>query len=136
MSIKSIKKIIKTLPDSLEKLKPKPKPKPKRKPKKKGPVKRETKDYLVETVCIFRHRYIVHAKNSIDARDNIMNNLDDYEAMEVVQFSQLPLKETLNSVREIDDSEFARLLAEDNSYLHLSVEDGKKYYLNVVDYTV
>lgn len=89
--------------------------------------------YLVETVSIFRHRYVVEAKEEEHATDEVVYNLSDSEFKE---FSQHHVDECITSVREIKDEEFESLFDKDNDYLkdwdpHLK----RQKFINVVEYT-
>jgi hypothetical protein len=85
--------------------------------------------YLVETVSMFRIRYVVEADNASDAKDEVtMNNGDLHE------FSQLHLDELITSAREIDREEYLRLFDEDNDYLREWDEEHKLKWVNKVDY--
>ena len=67
--------------------------------------------YLVETVSLFRIRYVVEANEDTHATDEVvMNNADD-------EFSQKHLDEIITSTREITDEEYLKLFDEDNDYL-------------------
>lgn len=85
--------------------------------------------YLVETISMFRIRYVVEADNASDAKDEVtMNNGDLHE------FSQLHLDELITSAREIDREEYLRLFDEDNDYLREWDEEHKLKWVNKVDY--
>jgi hypothetical protein len=86
--------------------------------------------YLVETVSVFRMRYVVEAKTASDARDEVTMNVgDDFK-----EFSQLHLDEMISSTREIDQAEYLRIFDEDNVYLKDWTEEQKLQFVNVLDY--
>jgi hypothetical protein len=86
--------------------------------------------YLVETVSVFRMRYVVEAKNASDARDEVTISVgDDFK-----EFSQLHLDEMISSTREIDQAEYLRIFDEDNVYLKDWTEDQKLQFVNVINY--
>jgi len=89
-------------------------------------------NYLVETVLVYRMRYVVKAKDSIHALDEVAMNEDNPEFSE---FSQLCLGSHISSVRELTDNEVLKLCDEDNEYAK-SWSDEKKLetFINVVDY--
>lgn len=84
--------------------------------------------YLVETLSIYRMRYVVEADEATHATDEVvMDNIDD-------EFSQKHLDEIVSSVREIDDKEYLRLFNEDNDYL-MSWNDEQKFkFIHRIEY--
>jgi len=88
--------------------------------------------YLVETVSIFRHRYVVEAKEEEHAADEVTYNLSDSEFKE---FSQQHVDECITSVREIKDEEFESLFDKDNDYLKdWDPALKRKKFINVIGY--
>jgi len=86
--------------------------------------------YLVETVSVFRMRYVVEAKNASDAKDEVTMSMgDDFK-----EFSQLHLDEMISSTREITNAEYLRMFDEDNVYLKDWDEDQKLDFVNVLNY--
>ena len=86
--------------------------------------------YLVETISMFRMRYVIEANNADDAKDEVtMNNEGNLH-----EFSQQHLDEIITSTREIDREEYLRLFNEDNDYLQDWDEEQKFKFLNVIDY--
>ena len=86
--------------------------------------------YLVETVSVFRMRYVVEAENESHARDEVTMSVgDDFK-----EFSQLHVDEMITSTREIDTTEYLRLFDEDNVYLNDWDEDQKLDFVNVINY--
>jgi hypothetical protein len=86
--------------------------------------------YLVETVSVFRMRYVVEAKKASDARDEVTMNVGD----NFHEFSQLHLDEMISSTREIDDAEYLRMFDEDNVYLKDWDEEQKFRFVQVLKY--
>ncbi len=86
--------------------------------------------YLVETVSIFRMRYVVEANNASDAKDEVTMNNDG----QLHEFSQLHIDEMITSTREIDRAEYLRMFDEDNDYLQEWDEEQKLDWVNVIDY--
>lgn len=86
--------------------------------------------YLVETVSIFRMRYVVEANNASDAKDEVTMNNDG----QLHEFSQLHIDEMITSTREIDRAEYLRMFDEDNDYLQDWDEEQKLNWVNVIDY--
>lgn len=86
--------------------------------------------YLVETISMFRMRYVVEAKNKFDAMDEVtMNDNGDLR-----EFSQKHIDENITDAREIDREEYLRMFNEDNDYLQDWDEDQKLSFVNVIDY--
>ena len=83
--------------------------------------------YLVETIDIFRMRYVIECESAEDAKDTVTMK-------EAEEFSQLHLGETISYAREIDDAEYLRLFDEDNDYLKAWPEEQKFKYVHKVDY--
>ena len=66
--------------------------------------------YLVETVSMFRIRYVVEAENAEHAMDEVtMNDADE--------FGQLHIDENIIGCREVTDDEVPQLFFEDHPYL-------------------
>lgn len=86
--------------------------------------------YLVETVSVFRIRYVVEAKNASDAKDEVTMNVGD----NFHEFSQLHLDEIITSTREIDNAEYLRMFDEDNVYLKDWDEEQKFRFVQVLNY--
>ena len=86
--------------------------------------------YLVETVSIFRMRYVVEAENVDHAKDEVTMNNDG----NLHEFSQLHLDEIISSTREIDRDEYLRQFDEDNDYLQEWDDEQKLAWVNVIDY--
>lgn len=86
--------------------------------------------YLVETVSIFRMRYVVEAENAEHAKDEVTMNNDG----NLHEFSQLHLDEIISSTREIDRDEYLRQFDEDNDYLQEWDDERKLAWVNVIDY--
>lgn len=88
------------------------------------------KKYLVETVSIFRHRYVVEAKEEGHACDEVVCRADDLK-----EFSQKHIDENIMSVWEInDDKEYFEAFDQDNEYLQDWTEEQKLSFVNKIDY--
>jgi len=83
--------------------------------------------YLVETVSLFRIRYVVECDSQEHAKDCVTMN-------EVEEFSQLHIDEMITSTRAINDPEYLLLFDEDNPYLKAWDEEHKFKYVHKVDY--
>jgi len=85
--------------------------------------------YLVETISMFRMRYVVEANNASDAKDEVSMNDGNLH-----EFSQYHVDEMITSAREIDKTEYLRQFDEDNDYLKDWDEDQKLNWVNVINY--
>lgn len=86
--------------------------------------------YLVETISMFRMRYVVEASCPTHATDEVIMNNDG----SLHEFSQQHLDEVITSTREIDREEYLRMFNEDNDYLQDWDEEQKFKFVNVVKY--
>ncbi len=86
--------------------------------------------FLVETISVFRMRYVVEANNASDAKDEVTMSNDG----QLHEFSQLHIDEMITSTREIDRAEYLRMFDEDNDYLKGWDEEQKLQFVNVIDY--
>jgi hypothetical protein len=66
--------------------------------------------YLVETVSMFRMRYVVECDDPDHAADEV--SMDAVE-----EFSQHHVDESIISIREISDDELPKLFIQDHPYL-------------------
>ena len=97
-------------------------------------ARKETDYYLVETISIFRMRYVVKAKSAEHASDEVVMNLGNTEFKE---FSQHHIDETISSTRKITREEVLELCDQDNDYLtSWSDEQKLKKLTNIIDYEV
>lgn len=85
---------------------------------------------MVETISMFRMRYVIEADNAEHAKDEVTMNNDG----NLREFSQYHVDEVITSAREIDREEYLRMFNEDNEYLQDWDEDQKLDFINVVDY--
>lgn len=85
--------------------------------------------YLVETVSMFRMRYVIEAQEEAHARDEVVMNVGD-----IREFSQLHLDEIITSSREISDNEYLVLFDKDNDYLVDWSTQQKFSFVNEIDY--
>lgn len=85
--------------------------------------------YLVETISMFRIRYVVEAKSEEHATDHVTMDFDD-----TTEFSQKHLDSVISSVRVINDEEFLRTFDADNDYLKSWTDEQKFKFVSVIDY--
>lgn len=83
--------------------------------------------YLVETIDMFRMRYVIECESADDAKDIVTFK-------EAVELSQLYLDETITSTRVIDDAEYLRLFDEGNEHLKVWTDEQKFNMIHKVDY--
>jgi hypothetical protein len=83
--------------------------------------------YLVETIDMFRMRYVIECASAEHAKDVVTMK-------EAEEFSQLHLDETIGYARVIDDAEYLRLFDEDNEYLKSWTDEQKFRMIHKVDY--
>lgn len=91
----------------------------------------EKKLYMVETVSIFRMRYVVEAREATHASDEVVMELGNENFKE---FSQHHVDECITSVRELSAKEFIDTFNEDNDYLKDWSVGQKMDFINVIDY--
>ena len=91
----------------------------------------EKKLYLVETVSIFRMRYVVEAHESEHAEDEVVMNLHTGDLKE---FSQHHVDECITSTRELSAVDYMELFDKDNDYLKSWPDANKMGFINVIDY--
>jgi hypothetical protein len=87
--------------------------------------------YVVETISMFRVRYVVEAKDPEHATDEVVMMMGDESFKE---FSQKHIDEPITDVRQISEEEYLTLFNTDNSYLSSWNDDEKKKFINKVYY--
>ena len=86
--------------------------------------------YLVETISMFRLRYVIEAQDETHACDEVTMNNDG----NLREFSQLHLDEIISSSRELSDEEYLVLFNRDNDYLRGWTDEKKFSFVNEIDY--
>lgn len=86
--------------------------------------------YLVETISMFRMRYVIEAQCAEHAKDEVTLNYDG----KLLEFSQEHLDEIISSAREISTEEYLSLY-EDNPHFKNWTDDQKLAWVNVIDYS-
>ena len=86
--------------------------------------------YLVETISMFRMRYVIEGQDETHACDEVTMNNDG----NLREFSQLHLDEIISSSREISDEEYLALFNRDNDYLAGWTDEEKFSFVNEIDY--
>lgn len=91
--------------------------------------------YMVETVSIFRMRYVVEALEAEHATDEVVMNLCRTEDTDqFVEFSQSHVDECITSVREITATQYLEEFDKDNDYLKDWSVAMKMRNINTIDY--
>ena len=90
--------------------------------------------YLVETVSIFRMRYVIEAKEAGHANDEVVMNSGRTDDESWKEFSQKHVDECIVSTRELTQEEYIRTFNEDNDYLEKWTDEQKFKYINKIDY--
>lgn len=85
------------------------------------------KKYLVETVSMFRIRYVIECEDSVHATDAVVMN-------EVDEFGQKHIDENIFSVREIGDEEIVNIFFDDHPYLRVWGPEKAMEYIHKIDY--
>ncbi len=86
---------------------------------------------LVETVSMFRMRYVVECDEEEHASDEVVMRKGD-DGFE--EFSQHHLDEVITSTRVIDEREYLDLFDKDNDYLAKWDVEQKKRFINKINY--
>ena len=86
---------------------------------------------LVETVSMFRMRYVVECDEEEHAADEVVMSKGNEDFAE---FSQHHLDEVITSTRVIDEQEYFELFDRDNDYLKNWDVEQKKRFINKIDY--
>ena len=92
----------------------------------------DKKLYLVETVSMFRMRYVVEAKDESHALDEVTFHATCGEQLK--EFSQKHIDEVIVSSRKISNKSYLKLFDKDNDYLKNWNEEQKLQYVNWIDY--
>ena len=88
--------------------------------------------YLVETVSMFRMRYVIEAKEEGHALDEVTIHSTGGE--EITEFAQKWIDEVVVSSQEISDKKYMKLFDEDNHYLSKWTDEEKRKYINKIEY--
>jgi len=91
--------------------------------------------YIVETISMFRIRYVVEGESKEHAMDEVTCKLGGNSDEDFKEFSQQHLDEIITSSREITDEEYLKIFDEDNAYLSSWADEEKFRFVNVIDYS-
>jgi hypothetical protein len=91
----------------------------------------EKKLYLVETVSMFRMRYVIEAREESHAHDEFVMEIgkDSFK-----EFSQHHVDEVIVSSRELSAIDYIELFDKDNDYLKSWPVSKKMESINTIDY--
>jgi hypothetical protein len=87
--------------------------------------------YLVETVSMFRMRYVVEAREEGHAMDEVVCEMGNHEFEE---FSQKHIDEVIVSTRELSATDYMNLFDKDNDYLASWTDQEKMKLINTITY--
>jgi hypothetical protein len=87
--------------------------------------------YIVETVSMFRMRYVVEALEEEHANDEVVCGVGNTDFQE---FSQHHIDEVITSSREITFKEYFEIFDKDNGYMKDWTEEQKLSSINKIDY--
>ena len=91
--------------------------------------------YLVETVSMFRLRYVVEAKEEEHALEEVILNVNGYKD-DWQEFSQKHIDEVVTSSREISKEEYLEIYNKDNTHAYAWSDEQKFKSINKIDYTI
>lgn len=91
----------------------------------------EKKLYLVETISMFRMRYVVEAREEGHASDEVVCEVGNHEFQE---FSQKHVDEVIVSTRELSATDYMNLFDTDNDYLKSWTDKDKMKFINTITY--
>ena len=87
--------------------------------------------YLVETVSMFRMRYVVEAREEGHAMDEVVCEMGNHEFQE---FSQKHIDEVIVSTRELSATDYMNLFDKDNDYIVSWSDKEKMKLINIIKY--
>jgi hypothetical protein len=94
----------------------------------------EKKLYLVETVSMFRMRYVIEARNESHALDEVTMNATGSYNENFQEFSQKHIDEVIVSSRELSATDYVEIFDKDNDYLKSWDMADKMRFINSIDY--
>ena len=94
----------------------------------------EKKLYLVETVSMFRMRYVIEAREEGHALDEVTMNATGSYNENFQEFSQEHLDEVIVSSRKLSAIDYMDLFDKDNDYLKSWSDQEKMKFINTIEY--
>ena len=70
--------------------------------------------YLIETVSVFRHRYVIETDTQEKAEDAVINHI---EIGDLREFSQKHITESIPECKEISDSDYLKMFDQENDFI-------------------
>lgn len=89
--------------------------------------------YLVETVSMFRMRYVIDCKEETHATDTVITG-DAGDGNILNELSQMHIDENVTSVRKISMPEYMEIFDKDNDYLKNWSKEQKCKLITKVKY--
>lgn len=89
--------------------------------------------YLVETVSMFRMRYVIDCKDETHATDTVITG-DAGDGKMLSELSQMHIDENVTSVRKISMPEYMEIFDKDNDYLQSWSKEQKRNMITKVKY--
>ena len=89
--------------------------------------------YLVETVSMFRMRYVIDCKDETHATDTVVTG-DAGDGKMLSELSQMHIDENVTSVRKISMPEYMEIFDKDNDYLQSWSKEQKRNMITKVKY--
>lgn len=89
--------------------------------------------YLVETVSMFRMRYVIDCKDETHATDTVITG-EAGDGKMLGELSQMHIDENVTSVRKISMPEYMEIFDKDNDYLQSWSKEQKRNLITKVKY--
>ena len=97
-------------------------------------MKMEKKLYLVETVSMFRMRYVIEAREESHALDEVTMNATGSYNENFQEFSQKHIDEVIVSSRQLSATDYMQMFDKDNDYLSSWSNQEKMKVINTIEY--
>jgi len=94
----------------------------------------EKKLYLVETVSMFRMRYVIEAREESHALDEVTMNATGSYNENFQEFSQKHIDEVIVSSRQLSATDYMQMFDKDNDYLSSWSDQEKMKVINTIEY--
>jgi hypothetical protein len=94
----------------------------------------EKKLYLVETVSMFRMRYVIEAREESHALDEVTMNATGSYNENFQEFSQKHIDEVIVSSRQLSATDYMQMFDKDNDYLSSWSNQEKMKVINTIEY--
>ena len=94
----------------------------------------EKKLFMVETISVFRHRYVVEAYEAEHAAEEVSMNTSGATNENFTEFSQKHISEEIISVRHLAAKDYLDEFDADNPYLSSWSIAQKMNFINTIKY--